>query len=160
MHQNMRPAVLNGPAVALASAVLFGVSTPLAKWLGEGVNPWLLAGLLYLGSGIGLALWRGVRLASGHRVTEAPLSRLDMPLMAAIVFFGGIAGPLLLMFGLKTTAGSTASLLLNLEGLATMVLAWLVYRESVDRRLLAGAFAILAGAAVAVVTHEVTLRVS
>ncbi len=52
------------------------------------------------------------------------------------------------MFGLKTTAGSTASLLLNLEGLATMVFAWLVYRESVDRRLLTGAFAILAGAVV------------
>ena len=134
--------------MALASALLFGGSTPLAKWLGEGVNPWLLAGLLYLGSGTGLALWRGVRHATGHRVTEAPLSRLDMPLMAAIVFFGGIAGPLLLMFGLKATAGSTASLLLNLEGLATMVLAWLVYREGVDRRLLAGAFAILAGALV------------
>lgn len=134
--------------MALGSAVLFGLSTPLAKVLGEGVNAWLLAGLLYLGSGIGLAVWRFTRTALGSQAREAPLTRADMPWMAAIVFFGGIAGPLLLMFGLKETAGSTASLLLNLEGLATMAIAWLVYRENVDRRLMIGAFAILAGAVV------------
>jgi drug/metabolite transporter (DMT)-like permease len=134
--------------LALASALLFGVSTPLAKVLGDGVNAWLLAGLLYLGSGIGLALWRLVRAAARDQPREAPLTRADVPWMAVIVLFGGVAGPLLLMFGLKTTAGSTASLLLNLEGLATMAIAWLVYRENVDRRLLIGAFAILAGAVV------------
>ena len=137
-----------GPALALASAVLFGVSTPLAKVLGAGVNAWLLAGLLYLGSGLGLALWRLARAAVSDQPQEAQLTRADVPWMIAIVFFGGVAGPLLLMFALKTTAGSTASLLLNLEGLATMAIAWLVYRENVDRRLMIGAFAILAGAVV------------
>lgn len=136
------------PGFALVSAVLFGVSTPIAKLLGDGINAWLLAGLLYLGSGIGLAVWRWARTTAGEAPRETQLARADAPWMAAIVFFGGVAAPLLLMFGLKTTAGSTASLLLNLESLATMAIAWFVYRESVDRRLLLGAAAILAGAIV------------
>lgn len=136
------------PGLALVSAALFGVSTPIAKLLGDGVNAWLLAGLLYLGSGIGLAVWRAARTTAGAAPQETQLACADAPWMAAIVFFGGVAAPLLLMFGLKTTAGSTASLLLNLEGLATMMIAWFVYRESVDRRLLLGAAAILAGSIV------------
>ena len=59
---------------------------------------------------------------------------------------GGIAGPLLLMFGLARTEAAATSLLLNLEGLATMGIAWVVFRENVDKRLLLGAFAILLGA--------------
>lgn len=136
------------PGLALVSAVLFGVSMPIAKVLGDGINAWLLAGLLYLGSGIGLAVWRWARTTPGNAPKESPLARADAPWMAAVVFFGGVAGPLLLMFGLKATAGSTASLLLNLESLATMAIAWFVYRENVDRRLLLGAAAILAGAVV------------
>ncbi len=64
-----------------------------------------------------------------------------------MILAGGLAGPLLLMFGLARTNAASASLLLNLEGLATMAIAWLAFREHVDRRLLLGAFAILAGAA-------------
>lgn len=137
-----------GPGFAVGAALLFGVSTPFAKEIGQNVNPWLLAGLLYLGSGIGLAAWRLARGAAGVRNNEAALKRSDLRWLAAIVFFGGVAAPLFLMFGLQATPGSTASLLLNLEGLATMAIAWIVYRESVDRRLLVGAFAILAGAVV------------
>lgn len=137
-----------GPAYALASAVLFGISTPFAKLIGQGVDPWLLAGLLYLGSGIGLGLWRQASRLGGVRNNEAALKRSDWPWAAAIVFFGGVAAPLLLMLGLQKTAASTASLLLNLEALATMTIAWIVYRESVDRRLLTGALAILTGAVV------------
>jgi drug/metabolite transporter (DMT)-like permease len=78
---------------------------------------------------------------------EAPLRRSDVPWLAAIITAGGILGPVFLMFGLARTDAAGASLLLNLEGLATMSIAWLVFRENVDRRLLLGAFAILAGAA-------------
>lgn len=138
-----------GAALALASAVLFGASTPFAKLLiGGGVNPWLLAGLLYLGSGIGLGLVHLSRRLSGVATGETALRRADVPWLALIVLFGGIAGPLLLMLGLSTTPASSASLLLNLESLATMVIAWVFYRENVDRRLLMGALAILAGALV------------
>ena len=133
--------------LALLSAALFGTSTPFAKvLLGEGVSPWLLAGLLYLGSGVGLAVLQAARKVSGAALVEAPLRRADLPWLALVVLSGGIIGPVLLMLGLATTAASTASLLLNLESLATMALAWILFGENVDRRLLAGAMAILAGA--------------
>jgi drug/metabolite transporter (DMT)-like permease len=135
--------------MALASAALFGASTPLAKLLlGQGVSPWLLAGLLYLGSGSGLALTWLVRSGRGAPAAEAPLRRADAPWLALVVLVGGVLGPLLLMIGLSQTPASTAALLLNVEGLATMAIAWVVFRENVDRRLLLGAAAILSGALV------------
>jgi drug/metabolite transporter (DMT)-like permease len=132
-----------GVPIALLSAALFGASTPLAKLLLGRVDPWLLAGLLYLGSGVGLAVLRLCR-----RAGEAPLRRADLPWLAGAVASGGIIGPLLLMTGLARTSAASAALLLNLEGVLTLALAWLVFRENVDRRILAGAAAILAGAAV------------
>ena len=136
-----------GVPLAIGSAVLFGASTPLAKLLlGAGVDPWLLAGLLYLGSGLGLAVAYLVRGALAAAPSEAPLRRADLPWLALVVLIGGGVGPVLLMLGMRTTAASTAALLLNLEGLATMAIAWLAFRENVDRRVLIGAFAILAGA--------------
>jgi drug/metabolite transporter (DMT)-like permease len=136
-----------GAPLAIASAALFGASTPLAKaLLGGGVSPWLLAGLLYLGSGLGLAAAFVVRSLRRVRTSEAPLVGRDIGWMTLVVLSGGVAGPLLLMVGLSTTPASSAALLLNLEGLATMAIAWLVFRENVDRRLLIGASAILAGA--------------
>jgi drug/metabolite transporter (DMT)-like permease len=136
-----------GAAAAIAAAALFGASTPFAKLLiGGGVDPWLLAGLLYLGSGAGLGLLYLGRKAIGMAPAEAPLRRADLPWLVPVVLSGGVAGPVLLMAGLAATPASSASLLLNLEGLATMAIAWLVFHESVDRRLLAGAAAILGGA--------------
>ena len=136
-----------GAPMALASAALFGASTPLAKLLlGAGVHPWLLAGLLYLGSGLGLGAFYLARRGLGAPASEAPLRRNDLPWLGLVVLTGGVIGPVLLMLGLARTAASSAALLLNLEALATMAMAWLVFRENVDRRLLAGAAAILGGA--------------
>src|SRR5205823_6115360 len=132
-----------GAPLALASAALFGASTPFAKLLlGQGVSPWLLAGLLYLGSGIGLSVVHVARRDS----TEATLRLGDLPWLALVVLSGGVVGPVLLMIGLTTTPASSTALLLNLESLATMVIAWVAFRENVDRRLLIGAAAILVGA--------------
>lgn len=136
-----------GVPLALSSALLFGASTPLAKMLLGTIDPWLLVGLLYLGAGFGLWIVRRLRWIFDSPVAEAPLRRSDVPWLVGVIFTGGVLGPLLLMFGLSRVNAASASLLLNLEGLATMALAWLVFRENVDRRLLAGAFAILAGAA-------------
>jgi drug/metabolite transporter (DMT)-like permease len=141
-HSHLWP----GVPLALGSAVLFGASAPLSKLLIGTVDPWLLAGILYLGAGIGLTIFHIARGAIGLPRIEAPLRGGDVPWLLAVILFGGLLGPVLLMFGLSLTTASSGSLLLNLEGLATMAIAWLVFRENVDRRLLLGALAILAGA--------------
>lgn len=135
-----------GAPVALLSAALFGASTPLAKVLLGNISPWMLAGLLYLGAGLGLAVIHLARHALGVASPEAPLRRADMPWLAGVVLAGGVLGPLLLMLGLSATPASSASLLLNMEGLFTLGIAWVVFRENVDLRIGLGAAAILLGA--------------
>lgn len=138
-----------GATTAILAAVLFGVSTPLAKLLVHDLSPWMLAGLLYLGSGIGLGLLRMARkLSASQQRGERDLRGAEWLWLLAAVAAGGIAGPVLLMAGLTATPASTASLLLNLEGVFTALLAWFVFREGVDRRLVAGMVAIVAGAVV------------
>ncbi|MFG1202365.1 EamA family transporter [Xanthobacter aminoxidans] len=136
-----------GIVFALISAGLFGASTPLAKLLLGAIDPWMMAGLLYLGAGAGLAAVHLSRAALRLPAVEAPLRRTDVPWLTLVILAGGILGPFLLMFGLARTDAASASLLLNLEGVATMAIAWIAFRENVDRRLLLGALAILAGAA-------------
>lgn len=130
---------------ALAAAALFGLSTPLAKLLVGTIPPLLLAGLLYAGSGIGLSLWILLRKMRRQVPTEAPLVQRDVPWLAGAVLAGGVLGPILLMVGLTRTPASAASLLLNLEGVLTAVIAWVVFRENVDRRVFLGMLAIIAG---------------
>ena len=131
-----------GVTGALVAAALFGLSAPLAKLLLRDAPPQLLAGLLYLGSGTGLALFWTKR-RSGKR--EATLTRNDAPWLAGAILFGGGLAPVLLMAGLSRTPASGASLLLNLEGVFTAALAWLVFRENFDRRIALGMVAIVAG---------------
>jgi drug/metabolite transporter (DMT)-like permease len=135
-----------GVVYALTAAALFGASTPFSKVLLGSVDPWLLAGLLYLGSGCGLSLW----LLLGSRLTrkdsqEASLKRADLPWLAGAVLVGGVVGPLLLMLGLATTPAASASLLLNLEGVLTALLAWFVFKENFDRRIALGMALITGG---------------
>jgi drug/metabolite transporter (DMT)-like permease len=116
-----------GVGYALLAALLFGASTPLAKSLLPQVAPVLMAGLLYLGSGVGLGIYRLIRSrtnAVGSR--EAALTRKDLPWLTGAIVAGGIVGPVLLMWGLAATPASSASLLLNLEGVLTALLAWFV----------------------------------
>ncbi len=120
----------------------------MAKLLLGDVSPWLLAGLLYLGSGLGLSALMLVRWMSGGAAGESKLVRADLPWLAGTVLFGGILGPVFLLFGLALTDAASASLLLNLEAVFTLLLAWMVFREHVDRRLFLGALAIVAGAMV------------
>jgi drug/metabolite transporter (DMT)-like permease len=136
-----------GAALAIVSALLFGASTPLAKLLiGDGIRPVMLAGLFYLGAGMGLGAVQGIRRLLGRRNRETPLRRADLPRLTLAILLGGSLAPVLLLLGLARTSAAVAALLLNLEGVATMVIAWLVFRENVDKRLLLGALAITAGA--------------
>src|SRR5258707_13695863 len=114
-----------GVVAALCAAVLFGAGTPIAKFLLGHTTPWLLAGLLYLGSGVGLLLVRTIRKA-----TAVTLSRKDSGWLAGAIVSGGVVAPVLLMWGLAGSSASMASLLLNAEAVFTALLAWFVFREN------------------------------
>ena len=133
---------------ALVAGLLFGLSTPAAKVLLTATAPWMLAGLLYLGSGIGLGGFQLVRAGIGHASREAPLRRADGPWLTAAVVAGALVGLVLLMFGLAAVAASEAALLLNLETVLTATLAWFVFREHVHARIAAGMLLITVGALV------------
>ena len=133
---------------ALGAAVLFGLSTPLAKELVGEMPPLLLAGLLYAGSGLGLLVLLAVRVTAGRlgSITWPRGSELGWLLGAIIA--GGAMGPFLLMFGLRRTDAASASLILNLEGVLTALLAWFAFKENFDRRIAWGMAAIVAGGVV------------
>ena len=135
-----------GMIFALSAAALFGVSTPLTKSLLPQVTPMLMAGLLYVGSGVGLvgySLARSRTKSPGKQ--EATLARKDLPWLAGAIAAGGVVGPVLLMWGLAATPASSASLLLNLEGVFTALLAWFVFKENFDLRIALGMALIAAG---------------
>jgi drug/metabolite transporter (DMT)-like permease len=129
---------------ALGAAVLFGLSTPFAKLLLSDISPLLLAGLLYAGSGVGLAVLLTLRSASSRSsLVRPPGSSIGWLLGATL--FGGAVGPYLLMQGLTQIDSATASLVLNLEGVFTALLAWFAFKEDFDRRILLGMAFIIAG---------------
>lgn len=130
---------------AIAAAALFGASTPLAKLLVGNVSPVLLGGLLYLGSGVGLGLFR---LARDKGWKASGLQAGEWPWLLGAILFGGVLGPVALMYGLTAASGSVASLMLNLESVLTALLAWVVFKENADRRIVLGMIAIVAGGAV------------
>jgi drug/metabolite transporter (DMT)-like permease len=141
-RQEIMSALKNrGVLAALGAAVLFGAGTPAVKLLLEHASPWLLAGILYLGSGIGLLIYR--------LVTHAPsvqFMRNQMGWLAGAILSGGMLGPLLLVTGLTGMTASDASLLLNAEVVLTAVLASFVFKEKFNRRIALGMVAIVAGA--------------
>lgn len=135
---DLSPPVLS----ALGAAFLFGACTPFAKQLIGNFHPLLLAGLLYLGSGIGLTL---IRLMRDRGWNNSDLLKQEWLWLLGAISFGGILGPTLLMFGLTRSSAASASLLLNLEAVLTAVLAWVVFKENTDYRIILGMFLIVAG---------------
>jgi drug/metabolite transporter (DMT)-like permease len=137
-----RNTTLPGVGAALLSAVLFGLTTPIAKQLLSAASPLLIAGLLYAGSGIGVSL---MRVVQDRGWSATALSRSDWPWLAAATLVGGVVAPALLMLGLKNADAAAASLLLNLEVVFTALLAWLVFTEPTTRRVVAGLLIIFVG---------------
>ena len=130
-------------AQALLAAALFGASAPFAKVLLGDMAPVLLAALLYLGSGVGVLLYKPmVSRRQDGQSNEARIQRSDWPWLAGAVLAGGVAAPILLLIGLRTTPAATASLLLNFEVVATAIIAALIFKEAVSRRALWGILAV------------------
>ena len=130
---------LRGGLLALCAAALFGLSTPLVQFFGHGLGAFTTAALLYAGAALVALLMRH----SPDR--EASLRRSDLPRMVAMAGFGAVLGPVALAWGLQRTSGSSASLMLTLEALFTAVLAWRLYGETMDKRVVAAMMFLLAG---------------
>lgn len=139
---------------ALCAAFLFGASTPLAKQLVGNINPVLLAGLVYLGSGIGLFVFR---ITKNKGWPASGLSLSEWFWFLGAIVFGGILGPLLLMLGLTYTSAAHATLLLNLEAALTAFLAWIFFKEHTDKKIIIGMIFIVIGGILLAMPHH-TLR--
>ncbi len=121
---------MSGIGLALLSALLFGASTPASKLLLESLGPFQLAGLLYLGAALGMSLPLTRERQQG---AFSRLDRKNRARLAGAVLFGGVVGPVLLLFGLRLTLAGSVSLLLNLEMAATAALGVALFREHLGR---------------------------
>ncbi len=139
MKTRLSPPALRGGLLALLAAVLFGLSTPLVQRFGQGLGAFSTAALLYAGAALVAMV---MRRPSGR---EAAVRRADLPRLLAMAGFGAVVGPVALAWGLQHTSGSSASLMLTLEALFTAVLAWKLYGESMDKRVVAAMLLLLAG---------------
>lgn len=139
---------MKGVIYAILASILFGVTTPFAKNLLLDIKPVLLAGLFYLGSGLGLATYLVCTRKSKLSTREASLTRSDWPWLGGAIVAGGMVAPVLLMLGLATTNASAASLFLNLESVFTALIAWFIFKENFDKHILFGMIAIVLGGVV------------
>lgn len=137
-HRSLSPA-LRGGLLALLAAALFGLSTPFVQLWGRGLGPFTTAGLLYGGAGLVAFFIRR------PREREAQLQRGDAGRLLAMAVFGAVIGPVALVWGLQRTSGTSASLMLTLEAFFTALLAWRLYGETVDRRVLLAMASLMAG---------------
>ncbi len=139
---------LSAVFVALGAAALFGAATPIAKALLGAMSAFMVAGLFYLGSGVGLGiglLARSLRRSNAMPTASHRIQKAEVPWLMGAILAGGVVGPALLMLGLSSTSAATSSLLLNLESVLTAVIAWVVFRENVDVQVFLGMVAIVAG---------------
>ncbi len=123
-----------GTALAILAAALYALNAPFSKELLAHTGPTMMAAFLYLGAGLGLLLYGLVGKALGHNAVRAPLTRKELPYTLAMIVLD-IAAPIFLMLGLSRTSASNASLLNNFEIVATSLIALLIFKEHISRRL-------------------------
>lgn len=139
---------LRGAGLALLAALLFGASSPLIQRVGAGLGPFTTAALLYAGAAV--VGW----LMRQPSARESALRGGDVPRLMLVAAFGAVLGPVALAWGLQRASGTSASLLLALEAVFTVILARLLYREEMSRRIVA-AVAILTAGGVLLVLDQV-----
>ena len=138
---------LTAVLMALAAALLFGVSAPLSKLMLGDIAPLPLAALLYIGGGAGALLFKFARAAISKKPkAEADITKKDIPWLAGMILAGGVAAPVILMYSLKATPAATASLLLNFEAVSTAIIAAIFFKEPLGKRVWAAVALITASA--------------
>lgn len=148
----------SGSIYALATALCFGLSIPLSKLLLAEIEPWMLAGIIYLGGGLGLLPIYYLR-----NLQSPPTDKLrskDWNWLGGSIFAGGLIAPVLLTIGLNTTPATVGSLLLNFEGVFTALLAWTIFRERWRWQVFLGIVAITSGGIVLSFTERVNAGLS
>jgi drug/metabolite transporter (DMT)-like permease len=143
---NARREIRIGSLYGLGAAVLFGASTPLSKLLLPGVGPLMLAALLYLGAALLISVFRALSRVGGRQSPEARIRSSDALTLGAVVGFGGVLGPILMLFGLARVSALTGSLLLNLEVVFTILIALIVFHEHLSRSSVAASGLVVLGA--------------
>ena len=133
MKQEMRKGIM----MAILAAVLYAVSSPFSKILLNEMPPTLMAGFLYLGAGIGMSLIAVSRRVRQVETTEIHLSKAEMPYTVAMILLD-IAAPICMLIGLNATTAANASLLNNFEIVATALIALVVFKERISKRLWTG----------------------
>ena len=141
----MNGPIAKGVVLAAASAVAFGLTTPVIAWAGRSTGPLVIAALLYAGAAGAALLMRALGRASG-----TSLRRTDAVRIIGIAIAGAAVAPVCLAWGLARAGATAGSLVLNLEAVLTVLLAWVIYRERLGRRVLV-AVVVMAGAGVVLV---------
>ncbi len=119
---------------AILAAALYAINIPFSKILIDHVDATIMAGLLYLGAGIGMFIYVSIGKAFGKKVVKEPLTRKELPYTIAMIVLDVFA-PILLMNGLKLTSSANATLLNNFEIVATSIIALFIFKEVISRRL-------------------------
>ena len=119
---------------AILAAALYAVNAPVSKLLLRDATPAMMAAMLYLGAGIGMLLLGMARQRLKIGKNEQKLTRKDLPFAVGMIVLD-IAAPICLMIGLTSTTSANASLLNNFEIVATSVIALLVFKEAIGKRL-------------------------
>lgn len=119
---------------AILAAALYAINIPLSKLLLERVDATMMAAFLYLGAGIGMSAYSLAERKLGNRSPKEPLTRKELPYTIAMVVLD-IAAPILLMFGIERTNSANVSLLNNFEIVATSLIAWIIFKEFISKKL-------------------------
>lgn len=133
----MEKNIKKGIAFAILAAALYALNSPLSKILLGYMPPTLMAGFLYIGAGIGMAVIALFRKAKKSKITEQRLTRAELPYTVAMIVLD-IAAPICLMIGLNASTAANASLLNNFEIVATAIIALAVFKEKISPRLWGG----------------------
>ena len=121
-------------AFAILAAALYAINIPFSKILIEYVDSTMMAGFLYLGAGVGMFLYTTISGVFGKRAVKEPLTKAELPYTIAMILLD-IAAPILLMHGLSITTSANATLLNNFEIVATSLIALVVFKEFVSKKL-------------------------
>lgn len=136
-------AIPRGAQIALVAAVLFGISTPLTKPFLKETSSFFTAGLLYFSSGISIYIFRKLTGAQSIKMNHSERTYFGLA-----VACGGIVAPVFLLTGLSLISASDASILLNLESVLTALIAWFIFKENFDKKILVGMLSIFFGACI------------